>query len=163
MGVPLELPSFILQAAQLSVSNNHCYCGMGSGAIKDLVYSHPIQKQCNYEPDLSEIVTAEQLGISKIVFGTYMGTDRNGSQTITLGFRPKVVLVFGRSGSLGSQNESMAGLALDGYPTESENYTGITITSSGFRVTSAGMNYANGMMFNFDDSDYSPYRYIAFA
>ena len=130
--------------------------------IKDLIYNHPSTKQCNYEPDLSGILTTNQLGISKIVFGTYMGTSRNGSQTINLGFRPKAVLVMARSGPLPNNNESTVGLALDGYPVESADYTGITITSTGFRVTSAGMNYGNGMMFNHSDSDYSPYRYIAF-
>ena len=136
---------------------------MNSGEVKDLIYNHPSNKQCNYEPDLSGIVKIEQLGISKTVFGTYTGGHYTSSQTINLGFRPKAVLVVARSGPLPADNESTIGLALDGYPVENDDYTGITITNTGFRVTSAGMNSSTGMMFNYSDSNYSPYRYIAFA
>lgn len=57
-------PTIPLSPAQLSVSNNHCYCGTGSGTIKDLIYTHPTQKQCNYSVDLSNYATKDELSLS---------------------------------------------------------------------------------------------------
>ena len=49
-----------LSAAQISVSNNHVYCALKSGTVKDLTasgYVHPAAKQCNYNVTVVDNLT----------------------------------------------------------------------------------------------------------
>ena len=49
-----------LSAAQISVSNNHVYCALKSGTVKDLTasgYVHPSTKQCNYSVNIVDNLT----------------------------------------------------------------------------------------------------------
>ena len=66
-----------LTTAQISVSNNHAYCKLGNGTVRDLTqdtiythpsskqcnysYTHPTSKQCNWTPDLSNYATVDDL------------------------------------------------------------------------------------------------------
>ena len=49
-----------LTQGQISVSNNHVYCALKSGTVKDLTasgYVHPSTKQCNYSVDIVDNLT----------------------------------------------------------------------------------------------------------
>ena len=37
------------------------YCGVGNGSVKNLVYTHPADKQCNYSVDTSNFVTKDEI------------------------------------------------------------------------------------------------------
>ena len=79
----------------------------------------------------------------EVYIGTYVGlSEENNSgtvnvpQTITLGFRPKAVLIFTQSGETSTGNSYVrGGLCLDGYPIGGENQ-GAYIIDEGFIVQS---------------------------
>ena len=90
-------------------------------------------------------------GGAEIVTGIYTGTGVSQTQTITLVFRPKAVLVAGKNTSGNYYNPQPMNLAVHG--TDAPN---VSITDTGFKVT----NYSNCT--SKDDSAANPYRYIAF-
>lgn len=98
------------------------------------------------------------------VVGTYIG-DRTSSREISLGFRPKAVLVFdlaGRTSSgTGVSTRYVGGLALDGHPVikGSDGDDIVSITSNGFTVYYSASEYIHS---NDSGAGYNPYRYIAF-
>lgn len=93
-------------------------------------------------------------GGTEIVTGSYTGTGVSQTQTITLGFRPKAVLVADKKTSGNYYNPQHMNLAVDG--TDAPNVSITDITDTGFKVTS----YSNCT--SKDDSAANPYRYIAF-
>ena len=46
-------------SAQILATPNSVYCGVGNGAVKNLIYTHPTEKVCNYEPTISHTATQE--------------------------------------------------------------------------------------------------------
>ena len=64
--LPLKGGEYFLTPGLISVSNNHVYCKLRNDNVKDLtqdtVYNHPTEKQCKYEPDLSNYVTKDEIG-----------------------------------------------------------------------------------------------------
>lgn len=60
-----------LAAGKIVVGNNKAWIGPnGVELTKDTIYSHPTNKQCNYEPDLSDYATKEDLAsVSNVVDG----------------------------------------------------------------------------------------------
>ena len=79
----------------------------------------------------------------EVYIGTYVGLSKennsstvNVPQTITLGFRPKAVLIFTEGGETSTGNSYVrGGLCLDGYPIGGENQ-GAYIIDEGFIVQS---------------------------
>lgn len=78
---------------------NHAYMKYGSG-VRDLtqdtntVYTHPAEKQCNYNVDLSNYVTKEQLGGS---IQTNVLNKVSGSITYDAAPAACMILLFGSS------------------------------------------------------------------
>lgn len=60
-----------LTAGKIVVGNNKAWIGPnGVELTKDTIYSHPTNKQCNYEPDLSNYATKDDLAsVSNVVDG----------------------------------------------------------------------------------------------
>ena len=87
----------------------------------------------------------------EIYLGTYTGSGINQIKTITLGFKPKAVLVACRALQGDYYHPQLVNLVL---PTASS--FGATITDTGFTVT----DYLNCTAK--EASDHNPYRYIAF-
>ena len=87
--------------------------------------------------DRSEVETLEtQLGqYAKITLGTYTGNGA-ASQTISLGGKPRAVLVMESNGSLSDPmtGRYYGGLALEDQPTESSRTTIVSVTEQGFAV-----------------------------
>ena len=78
-----------LSAAQISVSNNHVYCALKSGTVKDLTasgYVHPTTKQCTWTPDLSNYATKadlEEVAAPKVVGSGEATIDVNYGEPLT--------------------------------------------------------------------------------
>lgn len=90
-------------------------------------------------------------GGAEIVTGIYTGTGVSQTQTITLGFRPRAVIVADKLMPGNYFKPQDMNFAIDGVPSPN-----VTITDTGFTAT----GYFNGT-----DSDYNnlnPFRYIAF-
>ena len=51
----------MLTPAQILATPNNVYCGVGNGTVKNLVYTHPADKQCNYSVDTSNFVTKDEI------------------------------------------------------------------------------------------------------
>lgn len=87
------------------------------------------------------------------VFGSYTGN--NSTQNITLGFRPKAVIISTRFITMDTVTNGVFAFALDGFPSlaKNGNYDALTITATGFTV---------GYDANTSTGGFSPYRYIAF-
>ena len=66
-------------------------------------------------------------------FGTYVGDDES-SKFISLGFTPKVLLVFTSTGYTYSNLNYYGGLAIQNQPCQYTNYPILTIEEGGFRV-----------------------------
>lgn len=98
----------------------------------------------------------EAIDVCQVVTGTYMGTGGSTTQTITLGFRPKAVLIFTNREAHASGNErNRASLALDG--ADMVGY--LNITDTGFQVSNA-LNVSDQDDYNRDSYPYNPYRYL---
>ena len=87
----------------------------------------------------------------ELFFGSYTGTGISTTQAITLGFRPRAVLVADRILYGDYFNPQHMNLVVDDVTTPN-----IKITDTGFEVSS----YANCSAS--DESNANPYRYIAF-
>lgn len=87
----------------------------------------------------------------EIVTGSYTGTGISKKQSITLGFRPRAVLVADRATRGNYFNPQHMNLAVDG--TDAPN---VSITDTGFEVSSYSNCTKN------DETSANPYRYIAF-
>lgn len=87
----------------------------------------------------------------QVVVGSYTGTGQSETQTITLGFQPKAVLVASHKWGSNYYRPQMMNLALPGVPAEN-----VSVTSTGFQVC-LYFNQTTG-----EGSDMNPYRYIAF-
>ena len=87
----------------------------------------------------------------ELFFGSYTGTGVSKKQAITLGFRPRAVLVADRTTRGNYFNPQHVNLAVDG--TDAPN---VSITDTGFEVT----DYSNCSAS--DESGANPYRYVAF-
>lgn len=106
------------------------------------------------EANQAELVNLQSTAVS----GTYTG-DGDSSQYISLGFRPTAVLVVYRGSQWNTADfyNAYAGLAVDGSSAINYAGAGVSISSSGFRVSDAKTgNY------NFDmNSDGIIYNYVA--
>ena len=133
-----------LTTAQISVSNNHAYCKLGNGAVRDLTqdtiythpsskqcnysYTHPTSKQCNWTPDLSNYVTKSQLNeVSSPLklLGTYT------SGTISLSTTYNIFFIVGKKSRSSDSiylNPS-GGNNLSFCPSNNSNSTGIAIVT----------------------------------
>ena len=70
----------------------------------------------------------------KVVAGTYTGNGA-ASQTISLGFTPKIVFVAGTNGRMNESPRTHAGLAYTGHPAANAgNAPIVTIVTGGFQV-----------------------------
>lgn len=87
----------------------------------------------------------------EIVTGSYTGTGVKQKQSITLGFRPRAVLVADRATRGNYFNPQHVHLVVDGI--DSLN---VKITDTGFEVSSYSNCTEN------DETSANPYRYIAF-
>ena len=113
----------------------------------------------DFNTDLSKIDTAikavENLadGKASVVFGTYTGNNEDYQQ-ITLGFKPRVLILVTRNGLL--HDPSNPYYAVAGF-TFQEMAAGVAVLKdTGFRVEATnGIHHPNS-------SQYSPYYYIAF-
>lgn len=106
---------------------------------------------------LSKSLTTQSNLPAKIIYGAYTGNGaEDGTQTITLGFKPYALLLFSAQGTHSYGNESFTGgLVLDGYSlysTQTETTKAVEITSNGFNITSTYFNKVN-----------KKYYYIAFS
>ncbi|WP_352420725.1 hypothetical protein [Proteiniborus sp.] len=98
------------------------------------------------------------------ITGVYTG-DKTPSRNITLGFKPKAVIVMGCGSMVFNYNsQAMGGLALDGYPAKNgannADVEAVTINSTGFTVY---YNPENKVYTNADNASYGgpQYNYIA--
>ena len=73
------------------------------------------------------------------VTGTYTGDGSTTDRTITLGFKPKFVIISGSSRSTSAASEQVLRFGMAG-PT-GDSSTLIWITDTGFRVTNNGFKY----------------------
>ena len=73
------------------------------------------------------------------VTGTYTGDGSTTNRTITLGFKPKFVIISGSSRSTSAASEQVLRFGMAG-PT-GDSSTLIWITDTGFRVTNNGFKY----------------------
>ena len=99
--------------------------------------------------------------IPKIIAGTYQG-DGNDNREITLGVRPKGVLVCTEYGIMWTPSAAYGGLALRDAPIKAQTNTGmiydlVTITDTGFKLRQPGNSYIQGNASN------TVYHYIAFC
>ena len=91
------------------------------------------------------------LELARVVAGTYTGTE-SGPQDITLGFRPRAVLVLPNMYNF-SGDYCLVGMSLDG---ADNSY--LTITDTGFRV----VNNLNQQDRSYETAyPRNPYRYLA--
>lgn len=128
------------------------------GTIHESMLDSELSSKINGKADQNDMETLQntvsehttQLELKcGLVMGTYTGNG-DDSQDITLGFRPKAVLVMYRGNQTWSTgNQIYGGLSIDG-----SNASGIEITDTGFQVTYSGYIYLNRSDYNF--------TYIAF-
>ena len=87
----------------------------------------------------------------EIYLGTYTGSGKSATKTITLGYQPKAVLLASRKWPGVSDNPQRMELAFS--DTAAPH---LTVTETGFRVTGSFNCSAS------DDNEANPYRYIVF-
>ncbi len=87
----------------------------------------------------------------ELFFGSYTGTGISTTQAITLGFRPRAVLVADRTTRGNYFNPQHMNLVVDGVAAPN-----VSITDTGFEVS----DYSNCSAS--DESGANPYRYVAF-
>ena len=93
-----------------------------------------------------------------VTTGVYTG-DGATSRTITLGFRPSVVLLMTENGITRSGNISYGGLAMADHPMTVNNCTMIEATQTGFILRRGGL--VNGDYYAADpNSSNAAYRYM---
>ena len=106
--------------------------------------------------------TAYTTSFQAVVFGSYVG-DGTQYRTISLGFRPRAVLVLPLNGhmggSSGSQSTMYSGMALDGLDGGTGSAASVSVLANGFRV-GEGVAY-NGYTYHLNMKPYS-YVYLAF-
>ena len=90
-------------------------------------------------------------GGAGIVTGSYTGDGLGKTKTVTLGFRPRAVIVANNLTRGNYLKPQDVNFAIDGVPSPC-----VTITDTGFTVT----GYFNGT--DSDFGDMNPFRYIAF-
>ncbi len=88
------------------------------------------------------------------VSGFYTGTGEGKTQTISLGFQPRILLVFPMGGLCLDGRKLPFGLSVDGYPSQF-----VTLLETGFRVTGS-LNYTTSESSS-DGKERNPYRYVA--
>lgn len=117
--------------------------GLGADAVPDQV----LQKI----KDMFNSVNSDIAAQPQIITGTYIG--EYGKKNISLGFRPKLVLVATKNGVFNEPSGPTGGLALPSYPVgDSYSSDYVVINDSGFSVAAPA---------NVPDEDYNPYRYMA--
>lgn len=115
---------------------------------------------------ISKLDTAVQqitADLTKITFGSYSGNDRE-ERTITLGFRPKAVLILSDWGGTtywtSTSFQYLGGLALDGHPAYTKaGKKYIAVAETGFTLYKPAYDSSNNVLLN---SSGESYYYIAF-
>lgn len=88
------------------------------------------------------------------VSGYYTGTGEASTQTVSLGFRPRILLIFPMGGQCLDGKKLPFGLSVEGFPSQN-----VTMTETGFQV-SGSLNYPANESSN-DSKERNPYRYVA--
>lgn len=88
------------------------------------------------------------------VTGVYTGSGDSESQTITLGFRPRILLIFPLGGLTLDNWRFPFALSVEGYPAQN-----VTMTNTGFTVTGT-LNFAPNETSTYY-KERNPYRYVA--
>ena len=98
-------------------------------------------------------------GTVGLAVGKYTGNNAK-SQTITLGFQPKAVLVLQSNGHISNESQGFSGLAFPGVPAKYKETTFLEVTSSGF-IAGNSLDPGNAWATYLNDSHYT-YHYMAF-
>lgn len=130
----------------------------------DKTTANNLQTQINAKADTSALntfVNGLQTQINSkvgLVVGKYTG-DNAKSQTISLGFQPKAVMVLRNDGEAAGDVRSFCGLAAPGLPAIRNEKVYLEVTANGFVAGNVSLGGGWGSFLN--DSQYS-YHYVAF-
>ena len=131
----------------------------------DKTTTSSLQTQVNQKADTTTLnglvsnLQSQINGKTGIVTGSYQG-DNAKSQTITLGFQPKAVLVLRKNGHVSTSSQGYAGLAFAGIPAKYKETTFLEVTSSGF-IAGNSLDPGNAWA-TFLNDGHEAYHYIAF-
>lgn len=106
--------------------------------------------------NFAQFITPSSIGGAQVFFGSYEGTGSATSQTITLGFQPKAVILASHRGLFGMLGGygCYGGIFAPGYDLIWDYKVAATVTSTGFTVSS----YSGGSCVN----ETGTYYYIVF-